>query len=326
MEEIEKKKKKRRKKPSQKRRLRKRQKNIALIACIAVVLVFLFIVRSWKTSENGVMGDEMSNISNSGPIAGPANESSETSEPNNQKGTGPDEIPIKTGIEALWYYEEARADRYVGFQAANPGLTEDEVCWMVGCNLDIPPYEETFELPDPNSILLLVNKYYYLPDGYEPEDLVSIGKTMMRKEAGEAMLEMIDAAAGEGHSIWSQSGYRSYAVQVKLFNDYSARDGQEAAESYSARPGHSEHQTGLTTDLNTITPAFGETPEGKWTAANCWQYGFIVRYTEENTQITHYIPEPWHMRYIGRDAARTMHDQGIMSFEEYWVKYVKHTP
>ena len=227
------------------------------------------------------------------------------------------------GIESLSYYEAARADRYEAFGLANPDLTDDEVCWMVGCDLDLTPYVDISPLPDPNSNLLLVNKYFYLPEDYTPDDLIYVGKTLMRKEAGEAMLEMIAEADAEGHYLWSQSGFRSYDLQVRLFNDYSARDGEEVAETHSARPGHSEHQTGLTTDLNTITPAFGDTPEGIWTAENCWRFGFIVRYTKENTDVTLYTPEPWHMRYIGREAAKIMHDEGIQSFEEFWVKYQK---
>jgi D-alanyl-D-alanine carboxypeptidase len=237
--------------------------------------------------------------------------------------TGGDE---NTPAGKPYYYDSVREDRYIAFAANHPEIGLDDVYWMVDCDLDIPPYEDTHELPDPNDLLLMVNKHFYLPDGFAPGDLVNVGNTMMRAEAGGAMQEMIDAAAAEGLNIWSQSGYRSYGVQVSLYSDYSARDGEAAADTYSARPGYSEHQTGLTTDLNTITDAFGDTPEGKWVAENCWQYGYIVRYTKENTDVTLYKPEPWHMRYIGRDAAGIMHEEGILSLEEYWVKYVLYQP
>jgi D-alanyl-D-alanine carboxypeptidase len=237
-----------------------------------------------------------------------------------------EEAEPQPAVTMPYYYDGAREGRYAAFAAAHPGTPMDDVYWMVDCDLDIPPYEETHELPDPDDILLLVNKHFYLPEGFAPTDLVEVGRTMMRKEAGAAMQEMIDAAAAEGLNLWSQSGYRSYGVQVSLYRDYSARDGEAAADTYSARPGYSEHQTGLTTDLNTITDAFGDTAEGQWVAANCWEYGYIVRYTKENTDVTLYKPEPWHMRYIGRAAAETMHEEGILSLEEYWVKYVLYHP
>ena len=225
-----------------------------------------------------------------------------------------------------YYYDDTREDRYMAFSVAHPEIAMDDIYWMVNCDLDNPPYTDTHEIPDPNSILLLINKHFYLPDGYAPTDLISVGNTMMREEAGQAMQAMISAAKEAGHNIWSQSGYRSYDLQVRLYSQYSANGGEEAADVHSARPGYSEHQTGLTTDLNTITDAFGDTPEGKWVAENCWQYGYIVRYTKENTDITLYKSEPWHMRYIGHEAAMIMHDEQIESFEEYWVKYVKYTP
>ena len=231
-----------------------------------------------------------------------------------------------TGIAALWYYNPDNADRYDAFAGLRPELDIEDVVWMVEVDLDKPTYTDVREVPDPDSLTLLVNKHFYLPRDYVPSDLVPIANTMLRKEAADSMRELIAAAAEEGHNLWVQSGVRSYDIQVRLFDQYSARDGVEVAETHSARPGHSEHQTGLTADLNTITDAFGDTPEGKWAAENCWKYGFIVRYTKENTDITQYKPEPWHLRFIGREAAAQVHDLGFPPFEEYWVKYVKNTP
>ena len=222
----------------------------------------------------------------------------------------------------LPFYDESRALRYEAFAAENPDLPFEDVVWRVNVDLDKEPYVDISEARDPGSITVLVNKFFFLPQDYSPDNLVYIGNSMMREEAAEAMNEMIDDAASYGHHLWVQSGYRSYSTQAGLFEQYSARDGVEAAETYSARPGHSEHQTGLVGDFNSITDAFGATPEGKWAADNSWMYGFIVRYTAENTDITHYKPEPWHMRFIGKEDAEKMHDLGILSFEEYWAKYV----
>ena len=225
-----------------------------------------------------------------------------------------------------YYYDASREDRYAMYAAEHPELVIEDVYWMVNCDLDKAPYEDTQEIADPDDLLLMVNKHFHLPEGYTPPDLVAVGRTMMRPEAADPLQQMIIDAAAEGHNLWSQSGFRSYSVQEGLYTNYSARDGVEAADTYSARPGHSEHQTGLATDLNTITDAFGSTPEGLWTAENCWKYGFIIRYTADNIGITLYKSEPWHLRYVGVDVATIMRNEQIESFEEYWVKYIKYTP
>jgi len=229
------------------------------------------------------------------------------------------------GVAALWYYNDTHADRYDAFAVGRPELSMEDVVWMVEVDLDKEPYVEVQQVPDPQSLTLLVNKHYFLPESFVP-DLVAINNTMMHPEAVAAMNEMIDAASAEGHRLWVQSGFRSYSIQASLYQKYSASDGVDKADTYSARPGHSEHQSGLTADLNTISDAFGNTPEGRWAAENCWKYGFIVRYTEENMGITLYKPEPWHVRYVGEGAADLIHELGILSYEEYWVKYVKYPP
>jgi len=240
-------------------------------------------------------------------------------------GTEQEDMTYDTDSENnIWYYIAARADRYEAFAALRPDLTFEDVVWRVNVDLDKEPYEDVRAAKDPMSILALVNKHFYLPEDFTPPDLVNIGKSMMRADAADAMNEMIRVADGEGHHLWVQSGFRSFNIQAQLYEQYSASDGYEEADRYSARPGHSEHQTGLVADLNTITAAFGETPEGKWAASNSWYFGYIVRYTADNTDVTLYKPEPWHLRYIGREAAAGMHDLGILSFEEYWVKYVNH--
>jgi len=258
-------------------------------------------------------------------VTAPAGEggsaSGETAQENTPENT-PETDPENGPENEIWFYIAERSGRYEAFAAERPDLAFEDVVWMVNVDLDKPPYEDVNAAKDPSSILVLLSKHFYLEPDFSPPNLVNIGRSMMREEAAEAMNEMIDTAAGEGHHLWVQSGYRSFGVQAGLFDQYAASDGVEGADRYSARPGHSEHQTGLVADLNTISDAFGETPEGKWAAANSWYFGFIVRYTAENTDVTLFKPEPWHMRYIGRDAATSMHDLGILSFEEYWVKYV----
>lgn len=150
--------------------------------------------------------------------------------------------------------------------------------------------------------ILVVNKTYPLPPSYAPG---------WETEASGPLWEMIAAAEKDGIKLWMTSGYRSYYDQQYIYNNYVKRDGQEEADTYSARPGHSEHQTGLAYDLNDLTWDFGETPEGKWVAENCHKYGFILRYPKDKEAITGYIYEPWHIRYVGVEKAGEIYESGL---------------
>ena len=155
--------------------------------------------------------------------------------------------------------------------------------------------------------VMVVNKSYALPSDYNPG---------VNSEAQSALNEMFSSASGDGISLWVQSGFRSYSYQKQLYDNYAAQDGKAAADRYSARPGHSEHQTGLAFDLNSLSTSFGETPEGKWLANNCWKYGFIIRYPQGKESITGYMYEPWHVRYLGKDTAKAVYESGL-TLEEY---------
>ena len=155
--------------------------------------------------------------------------------------------------------------------------------------------------------ILIANKSYPLPSDYNP------GTDPTAKAALDTM---IAAAAQENISLWSRSGFRSYDTQKILYNSYARRDGAVAADRYSARPGYSEHQTGLAFDLNSLSQSFAETAEGKWLAAHCTEYGFIIRYPKDKEDVTGYMYEPWHVRYLGIDTAKAVADSGL-TLEEY---------
>lgn len=155
--------------------------------------------------------------------------------------------------------------------------------------------------------ILIANKTYSLPESYAP----GVDAT-----AESALNKMIAAAKNEGINLFLKSGYRSYSTQKTLYNNYVARDGVAAADRYSARPGHSEHQTGLAFDLNSLDQSFGETKEGKWLAENCHKYGFIIRYPKDKESVTGYMYEPWHVRYLGEDIAKSVYESG-KCLEEY---------
>lgn len=155
--------------------------------------------------------------------------------------------------------------------------------------------------------ILIVNKTYALPADYAPG---------VDDEAQAAFDEMQADAADEGLNIYISSGFRSYDYQAGLYQRYVDKDGKEEADRYSARPGHSEHQTGLAFDLNSIDESFAETAEGKWVRRNCYKYGFIIRYPSDKEDITGYKWEPWHIRYLGKDTAKAVYDSGLC-LEEY---------
>lgn len=156
--------------------------------------------------------------------------------------------------------------------------------------------------------VLIANKTYSLPKNYG---------SGLTKECSDAFSAMKAAAANDGVKLEIVSGYRSYETQERIYNKYVAKDGKANADTYSARPGTSEHQTGLAMDLNSLSTSFGETKEGKWLAENCCKYGFIIRYPEGKQNITGYIYEPWHVRYVGTDKATAIYESGLC-LEEYY--------
>ncbi len=157
---------------------------------------------------------------------------------------------------------------------------------------------------------LIVNKSYGLPADYG-EDLTA--------ETLAAFEEMQTVVAAEGLDLAIVSGFRSYGTQQNLYNRYVARDGLAEAETYSARPGFSEHQTGLAMDLNLADSSFAETAEGRWLVEHAWEYGFVLRYPNGKSELTGYIFEPWHFRYVGRDLAEKLYNSGDwLSLEEYF--------
>ena len=139
------------------------------------------------------------------------------------------------------------------------------------------------------------------------------------------MLEiMVHEARKEGYDIRVMSSYRSYQYQEKLYNDYVAVDGKEEADAYSARPGFSEHQTGLAVDIdNNLLPytSFEQTKTYTWMINNCYKYGFILRYPKDKEEITGYNYESWHYRYVGKDIAKYIRTHNI-TFDEYYIKFI----
>lgn len=181
--------------------------------------------------------------------------------------------------------------------------------------------------------LFLVNRDFPVTSDYVPEDLVVPDVEMttngmkMRKEAAQALEDMFRTAKEEkGYRLVAVSGYRSYGQQTSIFNRKVDAVGKKAAMLLVAPPGTSEHQLGLAMDLGckkntSLTESFGKTEEGKWVEENCHRFGFIIRYKEEWTEITGYSFEPWHVRYVGAEHAKIIHDLDIPL--EYYVAQLR---
>ncbi|MBC5581578.1 M15 family metallopeptidase [Anaerofilum sp. BX8] len=229
-------------------------------------------------------------------------------------------------------YRQPEAARYAEYAALHPEFTAEQTVVYVNIGLDREFYTGVETVADPDSLLVLCNKYHQLPDGYEPADLTRIsagrsngGKTLyLRAEAAAAFEALCEGAAAEGYTILGQSGYRSYAYQQQLYSNYAARDGQAAADTYSARPGFSEHQTGLAMDICNGALSyteFGQTAEYAWAKENLHRYGFVLHYLPETQWITGYMTEEWHIRYVGEETAAEIYELGI-TFDEYCAAYL----
>ncbi|MES5896567.1 D-alanyl-D-alanine carboxypeptidase family protein [Bacillus cereus group sp. RP43] len=181
------------------------------------------------------------------------------------------------------------------------------------------------------SVQAVVNKEYGLPEDYKPEDLVvpnvpfsfsgTVEKSHLRKEAADALEKLFDLAKKERIQLNAVSGFRSYEYQKNLYANNVKGKGQEHTDRFSAKPGHSEHQTGLTMDVssksanNELELAFANTKEGKWLKDNAHRAGFIIRYPKGKESITGYAYEPWHIRYVG-DIADNIYKEEL-TLEEY---------
>ncbi len=196
----------------------------------------------------------------------------------------------------------------------------------------VPTFDRAaHSIDDPTSIWVVVNKRRPLsPVDYVPPDLVDVPvphvfEPSLRKEASEAAVAMLAAFTVEtGLELQSQSAYRSYDTQVRVYDQDVASNGQAFADTSTARPGFSEHQTGLAIDISalpgncSLNACFADTPHGQWLAANAWRFGFLLRYPADKVEIAGFHFEPWHYRYIGVDLASEMHDTGVTTLEEFF--------
>lgn len=207
--------------------------------------------------------------------------------------------------------------------------TSEQAPETPGFNKQLHPIDE------PGSIWWIVNKTRPIsPIDYAPNDLV-VPKVRLRaaanssemrlsQETATALESLFTEALASGNALRLTSGYRSYQLQVSVYNGYVQQYGQAGADKISARPGTSEHQTGLAADVEPLRgecrleACFADLPEGKWVAGNAFRHGFVVRYPIGKEEVTGYSFEPWHLRYVGKELAAQMHEQSILTLEEFF--------
>jgi len=218
-------------------------------------------------------------------------------------------------------------DRYLEHFKNNPDDKQDLIIEQVNTNRDVDYYSNIYDANTELDELVLVNKYYALDESYVPENLVSIapyGSVRLVEVAAEAFKELCISAENEGYTIKGISGYRSYQTQYNLYHRYLQKDPQWLVDTYSARAGHSEHQTGLAIDVssdNSDILTFELSSSFKWMKVNAHQFGFILRYQKGKEDITGYKYEPWHYRYVGKEIASILYETG-MTYDEYIVLYL----
>ena len=228
------------------------------------------------------------------------------------------------------YYIYKNTNRYMNYYEKNTKSTSKEIVTVVNTNIDRPFYTDTTKTDLSKGNLILVNKYTYLEEDYVPTMVEIKGiyhspynsaTQYLTADAYEAFKEMVDAAKKDGITLFAASPYRSYSKQSELYNRYGKADGYDKADTYSARPGSSEHQTGLAVDINAADDWFNNTKEAKWLANNAYKYGFILRYPKGKEYITGYQYESWHYRYVGKEAAKYIYENDI-TFEEYYAYFL----
>lgn len=228
------------------------------------------------------------------------------------------------------YFIKSNINRYLDYKNKNNNLSNEDIIRNVNANIDYNFYTNIKSSDTSKGKLMIVNKYYNLSSSYKG-DLVETGNYSinsnykMDREAFEAYKKLYEDAVKNNLHIKIRSAYRSYFDQQYIYNGYVAKDGKAEADRYSARAGHSEHQTGLAIDISAASDLWGDfskTQEFTWMKDNSYKYGFILRYPKDKEYITGYMYEPWHYRYVGVDVAKYIYENNI-TYDEYYAYFIE---
>jgi len=223
------------------------------------------------------------------------------------------------------------AQRYIDYQASYPNLPFDIVIAYVNVNIDKTPYSDIQPVVDPNEITVLVNQFFSLPSNWEPDDFMDIGTGhLMREEAAAQFILMRDTMREANLTLNPVVTFRSFSRQQNHYNSAVARFGTASADGGFARPGHSEHQTGLAIDVLhkghdgglMMNMGFENSSQYKWMVDNAHEFGFILRYPNGYRQQSGFMYEPWHWRYVGVSIATKMKNEKIDLYEEFYGRYL----
>ena len=221
------------------------------------------------------------------------------------------------------FFKENKKEEYLNYKNKN-NLSLKEAIIHVNIGLNNPFYTNTSPAKDINKITMLVNKYHYVDKNYTPTNLIKVNNMYINKEAYEAFLNMKNDIEKENMTIRIISAYRSFNYQENLYNNYLKKDEKAIVDTYSARPGYSEHHTGLAIDIDNNKLDFNKfymTKEFVWMNENSYKYGFIIRYPKDKEYITGYTYEPWHFRYVGIEIA-TYIKKHNSTYEEYYYEFL----
>lgn len=296
-----------------KRKKKLKTKNFLVFIIIIILIITSIIYGITKSKSNNTDSKGMNKIENKDKV----NNTKELTE-------------LEKAKKDLGYYKDEYEDDYKEYREKNKDLPIEKVITNVNIGLNYDYYTHTKATKDLNTNTILVNKYNYLTEDYVPENLQTVDKKYSSKTlqlvdyAKEAFEELSEAASKENYTVLAMSSYRSYQYQYNLYNRYVSTDGVEAADTYSARPGYSEHQTGLAVDVyngKEDFTNFEKTKEYNWMQDNAYKFGFILRFPKDKVLETGYQYESWHYRYVGKEIAKYIHDNNLC-FEEYYATHL----
>lgn len=241
-----------------------------------------------------------------------------------------------TNFKKIPYYKNINKERYVSYYEKNKNYPYEKIVLYVNIGLDKEPYSYTKKANLSLGNQILVNKYHKLDDDYVPEDLVTINSkyfinalrnNKLKRIAKESFEKLSIDSIKNGTPVYGQSAYRSYETQSEIFKEEIKNYGLEEALKSVAKPGYSEHQTGLSIDVSSTKEGnmldFENTPSYEWMIKNAHKYGFILRYNKSKESIHSYINEPWHYRYVGIIIATDMYNNySDLTYEEYFYQKI----
>lgn len=230
------------------------------------------------------------------------------------------------------YYLDKNFETYLEYYNSHEDVELSKVIALVNVHANLGWYNVTYEADSSNEYTVLVNKFYYLSKDYKRDDIVDISPTIAYYDnsASSVVVEAYEKMRADVKEaldidLMINSSYRSYEEQEEIYDEYS-KLGQSYADSYAARPGFSEHQTGLAIDMTSLQhpyrDEFTQSEEYEWLKNNCYKYGFILRYPEGKEDITGYSTESWHFRYVGVEVATIIYEEDI-TFDEYYAYYIE---